>query len=210
MASLSELTALVNAAFAQASTQHPSWPDPHPRRSPTDDEYSRLTDPDRWRIVGARADAWLSAITQLELAAVGPANPDLWATPPGPVLTRTDLVVPHARGALPMLIARGRLGDIPDAGVTVGVGDPAALVVSVPDCGCDACDSGSRDALDELDAHILGIVTGAFRRLTNRTREITVIGDGGWSGSGLHRRDNVTTILANPTGWNELSGTTWL
>ncbi|MCY3863114.1 MAG: DUF6226 family protein [bacterium] len=47
-----------------------------------------------------------------------------------------------------------------DAGVSLGVGDPAVLVLAAPDCGCDACDSGSQDALDE---YMLSVVTGSER-----------------------------------------------
>jgi len=50
-----------------------------------------------------------------------------------------------------------------DAGVSLGVGDPAVLVLAAPDCGCDACDSGSQDALDELDEYMLSVVTGSER-----------------------------------------------
>ncbi len=210
VATLTELLVAVNTEFQQASRNLTSWPNPHQNRSPDDAEYSRLTNPARWQIIPARADAWLSAITQLRLAATQPAGPDIWATPPGPVITRNSLVVPHAQGGLPLVVARTQLAHIPNAGVTLGIGNPATPVVTIPDCGCDACDSGSQDALDELDAHLQGIVTGAFRKLTNRTRHITVIGDGGWSASGLRRRDNVNAILANPTGWTELSGSTWL
>lgn len=79
-----------------------------------------------------------------------------------------------------------------------------------PDCGCDACDSGSQHELDRLDEHILGIVSGTFRRLFARDREITVIGDGGSSAYGRFRRHQVEAILADPIGWDEVSGTSWI
>jgi len=37
----------------------------------------------------------------------------------------------------------------------LGVGKPALEVEPFPDCGCDACDSGSRDLLEDLDRTIL-------------------------------------------------------
>jgi hypothetical protein len=41
----------------------PTWPDPHPERaSPQDEEYSRLTDPGRYRIVHARARTWAAVL----------------------------------------------------------------------------------------------------------------------------------------------------
>ena len=74
----------------------------------------------------------------------------------------------------------------------------------------DAGVSGSQNELDHLDAHIIGVVSGAFRRLTRGGREITVIGDDGWSASGWNRGRigrEVNEVLANSAGWNELAGT---
>ena len=92
---------------------------------------------------------------------------------------------------------------------TLGAADPAVRVTWIPDCGCDACDSGSQDVLDELDENVLGVVSGAFRRLWSGDREITVIGDGRWSASGGFRRGEVHAILADPAGWQEVSGAPW-
>ncbi|MFL6128566.1 MAG: DUF6226 family protein [Mycobacteriales bacterium] len=37
----------------------PSWPSPHPgMSSPREEEYSRVTEPERFRIVHARARVW--------------------------------------------------------------------------------------------------------------------------------------------------------
>lgn len=205
-----ELLAAVDGAFARTGRGLAPWPDPHPDRSPLDEEYSRLLDPAKWRIIGARADAWLIAVVDAGLAVVAPNAALAWRSDPGPVISRTDGVVPRAAGGLPLVVARSRLGDIDDAGVVLGVGDPAVCVTWFPDCGCDACDSGSQDELDHLDVHILGIVSGAFRRLSDGGREITVIGDGGWSASGQFVRHEVDAVLADPAGWNELTGPSWL
>lgn len=35
-------------------------------------------------------------------------------------------------------------------------------LATVPDCGCDACDSGSDDLLEVMDREVLGVVSGAF------------------------------------------------
>ncbi len=186
-----------------------SWADPHPDRSPLAAEYSRLTDASKWRIIGARADAWLVALVDAGLAKVEPSAEVRWGVPPGTVISRTERAVPRAAGAIPLVVARSRLGEVGDAGVTLGVGDPAVCVTWLPHCGCDACDSGSQDVLDELDAHVLGIVSGAFRRLSSGDREVTVIGNGGWRGSNLSHRD-VRQVLADATGWDEVAGTSWL
>jgi len=210
MLSADELFSVVDAAFAVTARGLARWRDPHPDRQPLEEEYSRLTNPDRWRIIGARADAWLQALVETGLANVELGTSVLWKAPPGPILTRTDRVVPIATGAIPLIVARSRLGSVEDAGVTLGAGNPAVAVGWIPDCGCDACDSGSQEVLDELDKYLLSVVSGDFRRLSSSGREITVTGEGRWGASGNFSRDEVDSILDDPAGWDELSGTSWL
>ena len=73
-----------------------------------------------------------------------------------------------------------------------------------------SCDSGSQDELDRFDDHMLGIVSGAFRRLSDGGRKITVIRGPGWSASGRFKRHEVEAVLADPAGWSELAGKSWL
>jgi hypothetical protein len=207
----SDLLSAVDEAFAWTARGLRPWPDPHPDRSPLDEEYSRLLDPAKWRIIGARADAWLAAVVEAGLAAVQHDAAADWVAPPGPAITRADRVTPRVAGALPVVIARSRIDGVDDAGVVLGVGDPAVCVAWFPECGCDACDSGSQNELDHFDEHLRGIVRGRFRRLTKGSRTITVIGDdGGWSASGRFGRREVDAVLADPRGWNELRGASWL
>lgn len=42
------------------------------------------------------------------------------------------------------------------------MGDPAVLLETLLDCGCDACDSGSRDLLEVLDETVLSVVDGSL------------------------------------------------
>lgn len=205
-----ELRASVDLAFEVTGIGMAPWPDPHPHRSPLEVEYSRVTDARKWRIIGARADAWMIALVEADVANVEQGTEVEWRAPPTTVISRTDRVMPRAAGALPLVVARSQLADIEDAGITLGAGDPAVCVAWFPHCGCDACDSGSRDVLDDLDAHVLGIVSGAFRRLWSGRSEITVIDDRGWSASNLPPRADVARILANPTGWDEVAGGSWL
>src|SRR5215207_4819510 len=67
---VADLLAAVDDTFRQTSAGLSPWPDPHPDRSPPVDAYSRLTDPARWRILGARTDAWLSALAGAGLAVI--------------------------------------------------------------------------------------------------------------------------------------------
>jgi hypothetical protein len=161
------LVARVDAAFSVIARDLERWADPHPDRAPRDEEYSRVTNPAKWRIIGARADAWIEALTTAGLAHVEPEREGVprWVAPPGTDVHRADVVVPRRDGALALVLARSRIEGVDDAGVTIGVGRPAVAVHAIPDCGCDACDSGSQDVLDELDEWVGGIVRGEFRRL---------------------------------------------
>jgi hypothetical protein len=211
-----ELQVAVEAAFVQASRGLARWPDPHPDRSSVPDEaYSRLTNPAKWRILGARTDAWLVALVNAGLAIVEPDATVTWTSRRRPVISRAERAIPVAVGALELVVAHSQIGDVDDAGLVLGVGDPADCVNWFPDCGCDACDSGSQNELDHLDAHMVGIVTGSFRRLSDGERVITVIDDGGWSASGFRSTGRrigreVAAVLANPHGWDELTGRSWL
>jgi hypothetical protein len=207
---MEELLAAVEAAFAITSQGLEPWPDPHPDRVPLDDEYSRLSDPAKWRILGARVDAWLVALVDAAVAHVSRDVPVRWRVEPATHVSRSDRVVALAGGALPLIVAHSRLGGIEDAGVTLGVGDPATCVAWFPRCGCDACDSGSESELDDVDRHLLAVVAGTFRRLTDGKREITVLDDHGWSASGQFHRRDVEAILTDATGWDELTGASWL
>jgi len=206
-----ELRAAVDTAFVITGRGLRAWADPHPDRLPRDEEYSRLLDPGKWRIVGARADAWLDALAGTGVAVVERNTTVSWREQPGPVISHSDTAVPSAPGALPLTVARSRLGDVADAGVTLGLGDPALCVDWFPDCGCDACDSGSQNELDHFDEHMLIIVTGGFRRLTDGDRTITVFGEHERQASGSFRPGDVARILAEPPpGWDELAGAPWL
>ncbi len=204
------MIAAVDEAFAITGRGLAHWPDPHPDRSPLPEEYSRLLDPAKWRILGARAEAWLLALAEIRVAAIE-QNPIVeWRIAPGPVITRIDRAHPAAVGALELVVARSKVGEVTDAGVVIGVGDPAVCAGWFPDCGCDACDSGSKDELDRLDQCLLGVVSGTFRRLSDGVREITVLGPDGWSASGGFSRGEVDQVLADPTAWDDVSGQSWL
>ena len=196
----------VERAFARTAAGLAPWPDPHPDRNPAEDEYSRVTDAGRYRIIGARADAWADALVELGLASIGGTVE--WIRPPRTDLGRTRTIVPMVESALRIVIARSRLGEVADAGVTLGAGWPADVIAWFPHCGCDACDSGSQDELDLLDQHLLAIVTGTFRQLRQGDRVITVVGDSRSTGNIDWRRAD--RVLADPRGWEDISGTSWL
>lgn len=201
-----ELFELVERVFEHLSSGLDSWPDPHPERQPDESEYLRVTNPERYRIIGTRADAWAAAAVQLGLAVA--LDQVEWADPPQTHLRRPFMVAPTAVGGLPLVIARSRLGDCDDAGLTLGAGSPAVAIDFFPDCGCDACDSGSQDLLDAVDRYFHAIVTGQYRRLSKGDQVITVIGDSRSSRNIDRRRTDA--VLAHPKGWTEIAGTSWL
>jgi len=170
----------------------------------------------RWRILGARTDAWLSTLAGAGLAVVEADADVTWRVVQQPVITRAERVVPIAAGAVDLVVGHSRLGDVDDAGVVLGLGDPTETVTWFPNCGCDACDSGSQRELD--DTHVLSIVTGAFRRLSDGDRRITVIDAGRWEASNFGQgarnagraAQAVQAVLADPRGWDEISGRPWL
>ena len=195
MGSVEELVAAVNAAFVETGRGLAQWPDPHPDRMPLDEEYSRVTNPQRWKILIARVEAWLEALAAAGLAETEEAVV-VWREPPRVTVSRTFRAVPQIPDALPLVVAWKRFEEIGWPAVVLGVGDPAEVVAVIPDCACDACDSGSQVVLDELDEYILGVVTGAYRRLWRGRRKITVYSDDhmGWSGF-ERRRVNLTRLL---------------
>ena len=216
MIELRELEAAVESAFGQTSRGLARWPDPHPDHSAVPDEsYSRCTNPAKWRILAARTDAWLIALVEADLATVERDATVTWTSQPGPVISHSERALPVAAGALELVVAHSRIDDVDDAGLVLGVGNPAECVDWFPDCGCDACDSGSQNELDHLDNHLRSVVTGSFRRLSEGDRVITALGADEWSASGFRagaRRigRQVEDVLANPDGWHELTGPSWL
>lgn len=205
-----ELRRAVDDAFVETSRGLASWDDPHDGGERLDEEYSRVTNPGKWRIVGARADAWAKASQHLGLAVIDDDVAPTWTVAPVTTVTTSYRVVPRAAGALPLVIARSRIEGVDDAGLTLGVGDPAACDGWIPDCGCDACDGGSDPELDCVDEHLSAIIGGSYRRLTRGDQVIVARREGWWQTEGLPPRTDVDGILRSPVGWDEVSGTSWL
>lgn len=152
------LLAAVETAYAVTGAGLPSWPAPWPD-GPPDEAYSRVADPQRYRIVGARAAAWVRALTDLGLAENTGTLEDEPAWPRPGVTWQATHLRPRRDGALPVVVAL-RAVDVAHDSVSLGVGTPPALVGTLPHCGCDACDDGSQWLLDEIDELFLLVVTG--------------------------------------------------
>ncbi len=179
--------AAVDAAFVETGRGPDGWPDPHPDRRPLKEEYSRVTNPQRWKILATRAEAWFTAMTAAGIAETEEAAV-AWREQPRIPVDHTFRAVPLAPGAIPLVVAWNRMEEVDWPAVVLGAGDPAEVLTIVPDCACDACDSGSQDALDELDEYVLSVVTGDYRKLRRGPREITVYSGDHMSWSGFERR----------------------
>ena len=143
----------------------PSWPDPHPwAASPRDEEYSRVTAPERYSVVHARARAWPDALGDLP-------GVEVETLPPGSFddgddgddgterFDRGVRITSSRTGTLPLLLLES---DAPLAILSIAVVEPRVTVARQPVCGCDACDSGSAGLLDAIDEQIGAFVTGPY------------------------------------------------
>lgn len=204
-APLLDLLAEVERAFAVTGADTPPWPDPHTgvdgtRRDAAEEEYSRCTDPGKYRILEARAAAWTQVLTshgwaRVEEAADGAALP--WHVAPHTSLHSATVLRPHRPGAVPLVLQRTAPADAPGStdlapadallpGLVVGVGEEPVPLEAIPDCGCDACDSGSRDLLEQLDRLVVSVVDGSFEHIIDARgyRSRTSFGAEAGSGEG--------------------------
>jgi hypothetical protein len=172
MVSLAELRAQVAESYDRLGM--PSWPNPHPGMTrPREEEYSRVTKPERYRVVHARARVWAGRLGDLPGVKVE-------TLAPGPVddeghLGRYDRGVRLASplpDRLPLLLLErdGRwAGLVPSPAVLhISVVRPQITLEMLPDCGCDACDRGSGDLLQAIDETIGHIVGGPFVALRGK------------------------------------------
>lgn len=164
MVQIGRLRAEVEVAYDRLGL--PSWPDPHPGgTSPANEEYSRVTAPQRYRIVQARAAAWVehvSALPGIEVEPVEPAALDQVGQR-GRV-TRAVRLSSTCPGTLPLLLVTTEVPLEREAGTLTVLhlcAAPRSVVLGMlPDCGCDACDSGSQDLLGAVDDIISDFVSG--------------------------------------------------
>lgn len=222
---LLQLLSEVEEAFDETGADTPGWEDPHrgPDREDRDsleEEYSRCLDPGKYRILWARAEAWTRVLTARgwatrEDAETGDLRAGVhWARPPRLELHRTTVLRPRRPGALPLVLARTapddaagsthlESGDALILGLVVGIVDPAVAVSTVPDCGCDACDSGSRDLLEDFDRTLLSIVDGSFEAVLSPDWSSQRTSFGASGGSGEDGTGPSLTLTAQPwaDGW---------
>lgn len=186
-------------AFAVTGATTPPWPDPHPDgQSPLEEEYSRCLDPGKYRILGARLVAWVQTLTRLGLGVADEVQDldQVWRDGPVDGVERAVWVRPVRAGAISLLVGFQGFDGVPDAAVVLGAGEPAVRLLSLPDCGCDACDNGSDYLLDEIDDHVLAVVSGTLVHVAGK-RGTLVATESGWAGEGsLGLVDDTEQVLA--------------
>lgn len=170
MVSVAELRTRVEERWV--GLRQPAWPPPRdPMESPADEEYSRLTDPGRYRVVLERGRLWAQVLGELPGVSVEPLGPEEFPVELGdtrvpPIAYARGLRVRSDRpGTLPLLLLEREVAQDRDdalAVLHVCVARPDVQLTGQPDCGCDACDSGSADLLEAIDREVLVAVGGPF------------------------------------------------
>ncbi|WP_298993266.1 DUF6226 family protein [uncultured Pseudokineococcus sp.] len=204
-----ELLHAVSDAFTAAGGDHLGWADPHPDRQVDDDEYSRVSDPGKYRIVTVRTAAWVTALTETGLATAEPipAPRAPWRAPPSSLADQAHATWLHPvrTGAVPLLLCLNKVGTPEHDYLLVGAGDPAVEVDLVPDRGCDACDSGSAGLLEELDQHVLDVVAGDLVHITLPSGTVCGRGNGWsaqWPQGSARSREDVEVLLEEARAGN--------
>ncbi|MFI9485394.1 DUF6226 family protein [Promicromonospora sp. NPDC052451] len=182
-----QLIARVDAEFARLDP--PRWPNPHEDCEASEEEYSRVTDPGRYRVVALRARAWSRVLGTVPDIDVEPVAPESL----GPDLDGGVRLTSRRPGTLPLLLLeRGPTKDSEVPLVRIGMADPDTELELVPDCGCDACDHGSDDLVRGLDEAVVEAMSGIVLMLAGTWRGVWTPDGGGVGGDpGLPELDQV-------------------
>jgi len=168
-ARLADVIDAMDAGFAGDRPR--TWVNPHPNmQPPSDAEYSRLPDPAKYATVQQRCRAWITALLDADLA----TSQSTWQKlePWGRVETLE--LTPTAPEAV-RLFVHFTVDYLP--GVVLALGDPMGIITTVPACGCDACDDGSAQLLEEIDNVFTSILLGvAVVEHTTASRRVVLIG----------------------------------
>lgn len=212
-----DLVAEVDLAFVVTGAGTPGWADPHPDRDPTEEEYSRCLEPQKYRILQTRADAWVQTLAARGLADTRTTADDTegWdgRSLPPPADGRVWRIEPRRPGALTLLLTTTLVDDAP-FGTLIGVdsdGSSPALIGSIPSCGCDACDSGSADLVELLDGWVLTVLRGGVVHASDGRNRLTRTFDG-WSGRSRDGEVDQTWLDPDttPPGVRRWWGQPWL
>lgn len=201
------LLASVDRAFEVIGATTPGWADPHPDRSTHEEEYSRVTDVGKYRILDSRVEAWAEVMTDAGIATALDVQAEPWigeCRPPDQH-SRVRRLVPTASEGLHLLFATTLVDGRP-FGLDLGIcrdGEMPVLLTRVPGCGCDACDSGSADLLSELDGCVLTVARGGVVH-ARRGQDLASRTVDGWStanGGDASWLDDSTSVPSSIQRW---------
>ncbi|MFD6135005.1 DUF6226 family protein [Isoptericola sp. NPDC060257] len=176
----------------------PSWAPPRAEGvEPRDEEYSRVSDLHKYRVVHGRAHAWtevLGALPGVVVERLGPVTTERHE------FARGVRIVSPVPGTLPLVLLEQDAGstehgEAPDF-LHLAVQDPDHRIDhGVPDCGCDACDVGSAGLLEAIDDGVLSIVAGPFVLLVGKGWKATWYPDGGSMEGDTRAPSDFSTVM---------------
>jgi hypothetical protein len=195
-----DLTGEVVLAFEVLGARTPGWADPHAGGQPRDEEYSRCLDPGKYGILQARVEAWEQVLTTRRIATIRdtPPTAEVWigALRGADEWLRVQRLDSTVAGGLSLVVATTRVDGASfgfDLGIADDAGDPVYLY-SVPDCGCDACDTGSADLLETLDGWILAVARGGVLHARGDDGQATRTIDG-WQSQSRARESRTSHVV---------------
>lgn len=171
-----------------------------------------MTDVGKYRILDARVEAWVRALHAAGLARSADVPATRWvdAVRDPEAQARVRRITPARPGGLSILFAATLVDGAPfglDVGLAHDQGQPV-LLQPVPDCGCDACDSGSADLLEELDGWVLTVARGGVVRARRGAEQITRTLHG-WQGTGAADPSWLDESIPAPAGTERWVGVPW-
>ena len=148
--------------------------------APRAEEYSRVTEPERYAIVHARARMWTESLAERSGVAVT-------TLAPAPLdqdghrgrFDRGVRITSSRPDTLPLLLLER---DAPLAVLHISAVRPDIALAMLPDCGCDACGSGSEDLIEAIDEAITRAVKGPLVLLRGKRWHAEGHPDGSSSG----------------------------
>ncbi len=160
MSIIDEVEASVDAVFSQLDA--PSWSDPHAGRRAQEEEYGRVTDPGRFRVLELRLEAWRGRL--VENWGVDVTEPPAPRTTAGirPDEEFSTTVTNLWKSPRPGTLAL-RVTVVENEGLTcvqLGIGEDTVPFGYLPECACDACDAGSAALLADLDSFLASVASG--------------------------------------------------
>jgi hypothetical protein len=159
----------VEDAFAVTGASTPGWDDPHEKlpgdQSSPEDWYSRVSHPERFEIIWARAKAWEDVILRHGWARRSQYRADqlTWAHDAPDPSTPVTVLEPVQPGGGDLVLAWwGGPNSKWTQAIMIGTRNSLVLPFElIPDCSCDACDYGSECLIEAVDSDIIPVLDGS-------------------------------------------------